>query len=33
MVSFSRYAFNGVLKADGSNFSTESSTVLIFNVT
>lgn len=33
MVSFSRYAFNGVLKADGSNYATESSLAIIYNIT
>ncbi len=33
MVSFSRRAFEGVLKSDGSNYSTESSAVLIYDVT
>lgn len=32
MVSFSRRAFNGVLKADGSNSSSEKSVVLIYNI-
>lgn len=32
MVSFCRKAFNGVLKADGSNYSTESSVAIIYNI-
>lgn len=32
MVSFSRRAFNGVLKADGSNASSEKSVALIYNI-
>jgi HK97 family phage major capsid protein len=32
MVSFCRKAFEGVLKADGSNYATESSVALIYNI-
>lgn len=32
MVSFSRRAFNGVLKTDGTNYASESSVALIYNV-
>ena len=32
MVSFSRYAFNGVLEADGSNYASESSLAYIINI-
>lgn len=32
MVSYSRRAFQGVLKADGSNFSTEKSVVLLYDI-
>jgi hypothetical protein len=33
MVSFSRRAFEGVLKADGSNASTEKTVALLYNIT
>jgi HK97 family phage major capsid protein len=32
MVSYARYAFQGVLAADGANYATESSVALIYNI-